>query len=185
MQTRYRCIIVNVVLSVGIMCAQAAEKQTEQLSVCEVIAHRIEYNRKMVVVRGEVKAGGHGSWLLASSDCQYKLITRGVEWEKLIFLDYPDNESENETGHASFRVDLQAIQKAHEAVGRAGYNPETDRLIKTYIGLFVTYPDLDKRVNPGIPGALKLGFGPVGLEAPAQLLIKSVRDVVVVHSAVR
>jgi hypothetical protein len=52
-------------------------------------------------------------------------------------------------------------------------------MVATYQGLFVTYLDLDRRVSPGVPGALRLGFGPL-IGAPAQLLVKTVRDVAVV-----
>jgi hypothetical protein len=136
----------------------------------------------MVAIRGEVRQGGHGPWLAASPDCQYKLITRGVEWPNWIYLTYPSNESPRQEDHANFAVDWTALHHSQETVRRTGFNPDTDRIIKTYIGLFVTYPDLIDRVNPITPMRPRLGFGPVGMDAPAQLLIKSVKDVVVIHA---
>ena len=47
----------------------------------------------------------------------------------------------------------------------------------TYVGFFITYSDLEKRVSPDIPRAPRLGFGPAGLGAPAQLVIKTIKDV--------
>jgi len=43
------------------------------MSVCDLIAHRSEFDHRMVVVRGAVQ-GGDGAWLVASPDCEYKLI---------------------------------------------------------------------------------------------------------------
>jgi hypothetical protein len=164
--------------------AQAAENKKAPLSVCEVIAHKGEYNRRMIAVRGAVKGGGHGAWLTATPECTYRLVTKGVEWANIIFLAYPDNQSKIESYHASFPVDWRAIRQAEEEAQRQGFNPDTDYTTETYIGLFLTYPNLENRVSPGVPGALRLGFGPLG-EAPAQLLIKTVRDLVVVHGPTR
>ena len=162
------------------LCVGAAERQSSPLSVCELIAHRNEYIGRMVSVRGTVKSGGHGDWLEASSDCQYKLITRGVVWRNIIVLAYPNNRSPIQTDHANFDVDWQAVQDASRDTSRNPFNPHIDHVIMTYIGLFQTHQDLDQRVTPNVPGALKLGFGPGG-EAPAQLLIKSLKDVVIVR----
>lgn len=183
MHTRYPCALLNTV-TIGILSAQGAKQQIAPLSVCELVANRNQYNGQMVVVRGEVRTGGHGSYLAASSSCHYRLLTRGVEWENFVFLELPSSESEK-ADHARYRVDWKSIQRAHETVARAAFNSDTDSIIETYLGLFVTYTDLENRVSPGIPGAIRLGFGPVGLEAPAKLRIESVKDVVVAHRATR
>jgi hypothetical protein len=172
--------LVAFVLTFTTLYAQAPYKEKPPLTVCEVIAKRSVYNGQIVAVPGRVGGGGHGIWL-DSPDCEYKLVTRGVEWPNVIFLTTPSNKSPDVADHANFDTDWSTIDKSQEAVKRAGFNINTDRIIATYVGLFVTYLDLEKRVNPGILGALRLGFGPVGLGAPAQLLIKIVKDTVVVH----
>jgi hypothetical protein len=176
-------ILIGVLSTVG--SHAQARGQLTPLSVCELVAKRMEYNGRMVAVRGEERGGSHGAWLVGCSECQDRLVTRGVEWPNVIFLTYPDNESRNKANHADFRVDWRSIEAARKVVARSALNLSTDRIIQTYLGRFVAYPDLDNRVSPGVPGALRLGFGPVGLEAPAQLLIKRVRDVVVLHGTVR
>ena len=175
-------ILILALLSLS-LSAQSVKDQKNRaapLSVCELIAHRSDYNRRMVAVRGVVKGGGLGAWLAANRECVYTLVTRGVEWPNLIFLAYPDNSSQLESYHADFRVDWRAIRRVEEEVQGHAFNPDTDDTIETYEGLFLTYSDLERRVSPGVPGALRLGFGPLG-EAPAQLLIKTVRDAVVVR----
>lgn len=157
------------------------------ISVCELIAHRMGYTGRMVAVRGAEGVGGHGVYLMADRDCAYRLVTRGVEWPNVIWLTYPDNKSPDQTTHAHFKVDLKSVNRANDAVLRAGYRWEDDIEVVTYVGLFVTYGDdeLGIRANAGIPGGLRLGFGPVGLGAPAQILIKGARKDVVLHGAAK
>jgi hypothetical protein len=144
---------------------------------------RTELSGSMVTVRGTVGAGGHGMFLRAPRDCTFELVTRGVVWPNTINLTYPDNNSKSLTDHADFKVDWKAIRRSDNEILRSGYDARVDQLVATYVGLFVTYPDLEQRVSPGMPGALRLGFGPAGLGAPGQLLIKTVKDVLVVHGS--
>ncbi len=161
--------------------ARAAPDQTPALSVCDLVARRNAYNGRMVAVRGKLE-GVEGAWLVAPSDCEYKLVTKGVIWQNIIYLAYPLNSpAAPDYYHADFTTDWKAIRKAEGESVRAGYDPSVDSKIATYVGLFRTYEDLGSRVNPNLPGALKLGFGPVGLEAPAMLLVQSVGDLVVIH----
>ena len=160
--------------------AWCADRRTP-LSVCELIAHRAEYNGRMVSVRGVVAGGEHGIWLEASRECSYQLVTRGVVWPNVINLVHPLNRSRDVYSHAPFKLDWKAVQRADADALAAGYRAGVDVMVETIVGLFVTFPDLEKRVNPGIPGAFPLGFGPVGLSAPAQLVIKTVKDVSVTH----
>lgn len=170
-----------IICSVAPLLGQAVV--TSRISVCEAVERRLELNQKMVEVRGVVWGGEHGAWLKSLADCKYKLVTRTVEWPNVIYLRYPDRNSRNEADHASFDVDLLSIRKSEDTLRRLGFNPTSDRVVKTFLGLLVTYPDLDKRVSPGIAGAPKLGFGPAGLEAPVQLLVKSVGDVSIYPSS--
>jgi hypothetical protein len=159
-------------------CGKAADSQVP-LSVCDLIVRRTELSGRMVTVRGAVAVGGHGVWLAASRDCAYKLMTRGVVWPNIVYLTYPDNQSRNPSDHAGFKVDWRAVHRADNEAVKGGYDPKANHEVATYTGLFETYQDLDNRVTPNIPGAVRLGFGPL-LGAPAELLIKSVKDVVIV-----
>lgn len=171
-------------LGAALWCAPPAAGQTP-LTVCELIARRTEFAGKMVTVRGISEPGPHGDYLRASPACTYQLVTRGVVWPNVVFLTYPNHDSPSPTEHADFKVDFSAINQCNREIVHAGYDMRKDQVIATYIGRFVTYsaPDLDQRSNAGLPGALRLGFGPVGLGAPAQLLIKTEKDVLVVHDA--
>ena len=168
------------VVDIAASCGRAADR-LRVMSVCDVISRRSEFSGHVIAVRGEVGVGGHGVWLKASHDCTYKLITQGVVWPNIIHLTYPDNQSSDPVDHAPFEVDWTSLRRADQVALRAGYQAGVDDEVVTYIGLFVTYHDLENRVTPNLPGALRLGFGPPS--APAQLLIKSAKDVVVVRGA--
>ncbi len=120
-----------------------------------------------------------GTSLDAGQDCRYELKTSGVVWPNIIWLAYPRNGSSSVLDHADFQVDWEAVRRVARYVGEHGFDRQKDQLEETLVGLFVTYSDLDKRVNPGIPSALRLGFGHLGA-APAQLVIQTVRDPVIV-----
>ena len=74
--------------------AQHMEQEGRPVSVCELLTHREDYNGRLVTVRGEVKGSSEGTWLEADPDCNYKLVTRGVVWPRIVFLAYPNKISD-------------------------------------------------------------------------------------------
>ena len=72
-------IILIELLVAAALYGQAEEKQPAPLSVCELIARRIEYNGRLVTVRDETKPGGHGAFLIASSRVHYVYYTPEIE----------------------------------------------------------------------------------------------------------
>ena len=80
---------------------QSSAPRNDTLSVCELITTRTEHSGRMVTVRGEVRYGGHGSYLVADANCSYRLITDGVTWPNVIYMEYP-------LGPGSFRVDWKS-----------------------------------------------------------------------------
>lgn len=159
--------------------AQGKKQEDRPLSVCELIAHREEYNEKLVTVRGEVEVG-EGAWLDAGPDCKYQLVTKGVVWPIAIWLAYPNNRSIDPMDHADFGIDWRAEKAVNAIFTKLGFDPEKDHLYETFVGLFRTYLDLDKRVNPNHQDWPRLGFGHLNA-APAQLLMKIRKDLIVVH----
>lgn len=153
-------------------CAQAADGGP--LTIWELIQRRLEFNGRMVVVRGAVGVGGHGIWLAPVGECTYKLVTKGVPWPNVINLKYPTIKSQDPDDRADFNPDWTALRRADREALHAGHDVRVNHMIATYTGLFRTFQDLENRVSPGVAGALRLGFGP---GAPAQLLIKTIKDV--------
>ena len=176
-------MIETVISIIGMLAAQAdtGVKPKEPHSVCELIRKREQYSGRMVSVRGKVSGGWHGEWLETPQGCDYRLVTNGVVWPNVMFMAYPNNKSPILSDHATFEVDWKSIRALEERVQRREFRPGKDYVIATYEGLFLTFPDLESRVSPGVPGAHRLGFGPDGLGAPAQILIRSVRNAVIVR----
>jgi len=171
------------VMAVAVSHLFGADRPT--FSVCAAIAKRVEYNGRVIEVRGNVVAGGHGIYLQSSGKCADELVTRGIVWPNVINLVVPNNHSPNIDDHAPFELDRRSIDAADKHALKVGYRAGVDVEVATYIGLFLTHLDLEGRVSPGIADALRLGFGPAGLGAPAQLVIRSIRDVSIVHSGQR
>ena len=145
----------------------------ERLSVCEVLEGAGAYNGKLLTLRGEYKSGAHGSFLVAPPSCTYRLITKRVQWPNLVYVTFPIDRVDLEDYHADFEVDWKAVNKANERIGRAKFDVKVACLVESVTGRFVAMRAPEKMVNPPELGGNILGFGPVGLGAPAQLLIKS------------
>lgn len=157
-----------------LLCLVRTVHGAPSLTVCDAIAQRLEYTGSIVAIRAKVSPGGHGPYLEAVLPCRQEIVTRGVSWPNIVALDYP--KSSDETAIA---LDTKAVRRAEDYLRRRAYHPGTDVEIATYVGLLTTYPDLDTRVSPGIPGAIRLGFGPPGLGAPVQLIVQTIRDITV------
>jgi hypothetical protein len=173
------CMILLGLNSITLFGQVVARESPPLLSVCELLIHRNEFNGKMVSVRGAIEGTNEGAWLRSSQSCKYKLVTRGITWPNVISLEYPNNESPNPEDHANFDVDWNAINTVGVAIPN-GFNRKTDQIVKTYVGLFQTYPDLDRRLSSDKGDALKSGFGHLG-GAPARILVKTVKDAAAVH----
>jgi hypothetical protein len=76
-------------------------------------------------------------------------------------------------------VDWISVRRAEAEQRRQGCCSSSDQLLETFTGLLVSYDELELRASPAAPIVKRPGFGPVGLDAPAKLLIKSIADVVV------
>ncbi len=171
------------VLVVLPLAGQPQSKLTVPVTVCELLSHREDYANRLVTVRGQVTEGPHGAYFTAGPECHFKLVTKGVTWRNLIYLSSPNNKSVDPAAHADFEVDLDAEAKIMTDIRRLNFNPKTDTLVETVVGLCRILEDLDHRVNPSLPdgGFLRtLGFGP-GLDAPVELLIETRRDPAVLH----
>lgn len=187
--------------------AEGIADPMKPLSVCEVLERRAELMgrfetirgeyktapvERIISVRGEVKAGGHGPYLIAEPSCTFKLTTTsttwrnglttpGATWPNVIWLEYPSNTSGFEGFHAPFEVDWVSVRRAEVQERGQRRKSDSDQLFKTFTGLLVSYDELELRASPAGLIQRRLGFGPVGLDAPAKLLIKSIADVVAIR----
>jgi hypothetical protein len=200
--------VLGVLMSLGLCYGQESEPRQKPVSVCEVLQQRVELTgrfvslhgeykaapvERIISVRGEVKAGGHGAYLIAEPPCTFKLrapvttwpngLTTRWTWPNVIWLQYANNKSGDESTRAPFEVDWTSVKRAERQALRQGYDPTSDQLFETFSGLLVSFDQLGlPPASQGAPILKRPGFGPAGLDAPAKLLIKSVSDVEVVRN---
>ena len=173
--------IIAVILLQGSVLAGLAEPQqeTEPISVCDVLRDPVKYNGKMIAVRGFLISTDEGHWL--NGDCEEPLITNGYKWKSAI---WPESPSSRSALHkVAFEEDFEAETAMYAVRNREMKDPRHDRLWVTYIGLLETRQSMDIEVFVRPNGERQpVGFGHLG-GAPAQILIKTVKDIVVEHLA--
>lgn len=173
-------------ISAAVVSGLVVGAQPETLSVCNVLEAGQQYDGHLVTVRGEYRWGAHGAWLVASTGCPFKLITKQVRWPNLVFLTFPIHQSKHPEFRADFDVDLKAINAAQGRIGHENFDVRTSCLVEVVTGRLVLIHEPEKHVNPPELGGNILGFGPSGLGAPAQLLMKSMsRPEIVARSSTR
>jgi hypothetical protein len=78
--------------------------------------------------------------------------------------------------------DWEAMRKADAKILEMKPDRGADIVMATYVGRFRTYGDLGKRADPSGRNPMRFGFGHLGA-APAELNIRTIKDVVVVRGA--
>jgi hypothetical protein len=126
----------------------------------------------MVAVRGYEFSTDEGVYL--KGDCPNVLETDGIKWPNVISLAYPG--SSFALHSVDFTADKRGIATAAEKVKL--YRVPV-KVWLTYIGLLETREPFSLQIYTDRDGVKRpAGFGN-GAAAPAQLLIKTVKDVVI------
>jgi hypothetical protein len=143
--------------------------QMAPISVCTALADRLRFNGKIISVRGYEESTDEGSWL--KGDCKVHVTTGGRPWPNLIWLSISHRDSLHEI---PFQTNMDALRRFGDVTAKATRSGHTYRAWVTYEGMFETegVPEIGGgRVGPGEG----VGFGHLN-GAPAQLVIKTVRD---------
>jgi hypothetical protein len=143
--------------------------ESAAISVCTVLADRLRLNGKIISVRGYEESTDDGSWL--KGDCKTHVTTDGHVWPDLIWLSVSHLDTLHEI---RFKTDMDALRRFGDMTAKAARSGHKYRVWVTYVGMFET------------EGELGIGGGKVGPDhgtglghlngAPAQLVIKTVRD---------
>jgi len=157
-------------LGLAVAMVQATNKP---LSVCEALRQRDALDNKIVSIRGVQNGADEGAWLLGS-DCGV-IRTDAREWKSIIWL---------ETSRPSMRAAgvwpndfWDSVRRINSEIAKRHFDPSRDRLWLTYVGVFKAYDD---ELNRSLRG----GFGHMNV-APAELIVREVRDAVVEKAAGR
>jgi hypothetical protein len=145
------------------------------ISVCTALADRIRLNGKIISVRGYEESTDEGSWL--KGDCKTHVTADGHDWPDLIWLSISHRDT---LDTIPFQTDVNALHRFGDITAKAARSGHKYRAWVTYEGMFETEGDLQiggDKVGP----SFGVGFGHLN-GAPAQLVIKTVRDLKIQYS---
>jgi hypothetical protein len=176
------------VLAIAFVCLNArsegqnlAKPAAAPLGVCEILAHPLQYDGKLVTIRGRVGSTDEGVWIF-SDGCRGVLTTDGYTWPSEIAVAMPTAPPPLRLHSIDFEYDSKSRQKVVAKYKSLRRRWPERCLVMTDTGLFETRDDWSKAKMEYPNGTWKFaGFGHLG-EAPGQLILKSEDDVSVVPS---
>jgi hypothetical protein len=149
---------------------------TKAVSVCDVLAHPLEFDGRIITLRDKVASSDEGSWLY-SDKCPGIFVTYAHVWPSAISLQLPTIPPEMRLHSPKFNYDWQSSKTAAAKRTRLLKTGPSQCLVFTYTGLFETRRDWSaaKKVYPNGTSTM-IGFGHLN-GSPGQLLMKSDDDV--------
>lgn len=150
------------------------------IDICDVLRNPVSFNGKVVAIRGFFSDTDEGNWLMG--ECPVPLSTAGYVWKSHIFLIPPGS---NFVLHATEYSEDTAALKAFADKLKRRKDPIRDKVLVTVVGKIETRENLEMEVYRDRDGRVRpAGFGHMN-GAPAQLVLKTVRDVSIVPFAER
>jgi len=145
----------------------------EKVTVCDALANPLKYNGRMILLEGEIVATDEGAWLTANG-CPTQFITGGHVWPNSISLQHPADK--HNLHKADFTYDYAAEKHFFAESDKLEKKNPGRRLLWVYEGLFETRTDWESALATDRSGAKQyVGFGHLS-EAPAQLIVKAIRE---------
>lgn len=169
-----RILVLLLLIAAAMFGGEQISKNEGPLTVCELLAAPSMFKDKVIAVRGIQVATDEGAWL--KGDNCAPIVTKGYTWPAAIWLDMSRTRLEVE--HFSYRRLHADIARINGRLRRLGVDAKKRRIVLTYVGRVEVISDMSKRVDEvnGVPRGMGLGHGNW---APAQMVVKAVRDLVV------
>lgn len=166
-------------------CLAAADAQTREaprvssvLTVCQVLADPLTYDGHTITLRGPVQGTDEGTWLVGDY-CPGVIVTEGHVWPTVVALVAPPLPPSLHLHSVDFDYDRESERKMaakYVQLQKSGIPKEC--IYETFTGLFETRRDWSAAKLVYADGTSKFaGFGHLG-QAPGQLILRSVDDVV-------
>ncbi len=150
------------------------DRNDKPLSVCEILASPMNYDGKLLAVRGVWEGSGEGSWIEAGTKCTNPFKTYGYVWPQIIWFETAD--SPQRIHKVDYHTDLGALRIVNEEIRKKGLDPNANRIWLTFIGVFETRNFQPSDIgSDGRGGVRPNGFGHLN-SAPGQFLVRTVRD---------
>lgn len=141
---------------------------------CDVLGHLSDHAGRRVTIRTQLVLTKEGTFM-RDARCSQGPITAGFEWPPFIAWVFP---SQKEVLPAEYRFDNLAFSKFSEAVKATQMSPAALTVTATVSGILATEPN-PKFIRGGDGSIKPAGFGHLG-QFPAELLVESIRDWVVI-----
>jgi hypothetical protein len=178
--------VAAVFIGVGAVAADSARPQGSHkdndpskdavptLTVCEALSHGLEYDGKMVRIRGKVGSTSEGAAFLGE-DCPGIYVTDGKVWPSGIAWTMPSAHSEFILHPVDFSYDWASSKRLRKKYKQLRKSVPDKCIEFTYTGMFEIWTKAKGR-KPYRDGWLEIsGFGHLNA-SPAQLVLKSADD---------
>ncbi|MEQ1948811.1 MAG: hypothetical protein ABL995_16595 [Bryobacteraceae bacterium] len=114
-----------------------AEPQVRLVDVCDVFKNRSEWNGQMILLRGIVGIGPHGTALFANKQCPARIYLDGIEFPAAVWIKPSPSRLEpgdTETYLGEFQTRIH-FEHEHDGFGEEGAFPGQLLFKRTIVGL--------------------------------------------------
>lgn len=149
---------------------QGTTDKEPRVTVCELLANMQKWNGRLVEVEGTFRSGTLYIW----DSCPTAITVKGHTFQNVIALADP-----SVRGVAVHKIPFQRDEASWARFIEATYSEALsgNSLVVTVVGVFETRLDVEQLIRgDGLPW----GFGEQNM-APAQLVVREVRDLKLVH----
>lgn len=157
--------------------AHAGRNREAPLGICNVLSHLSEYRGKMVQLRGVLRGGYHGQFIVDATGSQIcsQLERTGHHWPAAIAITQWQEGDDVEDGPAPFESNVEEIASTLADARRRVRENSTLEIVATFEGELRSRKDVT--ISRTAEGWLwGTGYGQGG-QYPALLVLKTVRDV--------
>jgi len=178
---RVSCLIVATSVAASrLLFAQVSPTGSPHIvSVCQVLAEPLQYDGKLITLRGTMRGTDEGTWFFGE-DCPGVLVTDGHIWPSEISVDFPYPGSPTQLHQVDFQFDFQSERRTSAKYRKVARRAPENCVLFTYTGLFETRRDWSRYKFTNRDGKIQYsGFGHLS-GVPGQLITKSHDDVSVI-----
>lgn len=147
------------------------------IPLCDLLTNPLEYDGRLISIRGVWEGSSEGSWIEAGAPCKKPFTSYGYTWPQIVWVQTAD--SPQRIHAVDFHTDQRAFQRIDDQVRKMAVDTKLSRLLVTFVGVFETRDYKPSDIgSDGQGGRRAYGFGHLNA-APAQLLVKTVGNLVI------
>lgn len=156
--------------------ASAQESPPPAITVCQVLLEPLQYDGKLISVKGRSVGTNEGEWLV-EDNCPGAVVTGDYVWPSAIATLFPAKGSRVQIHQVDFEFDQRSQRSYNKKYEKLKRRARKECIVSVFTGVFETHHDWSKVKKIYSDGTYKyFGFGHLS-EAPGQLILKSKDDV--------